>query len=300
MGIVLMSTRVPNLISRRDASVPVIAALVLVFFTVVGASIIVLVVFDISPQSPASNVIIKTTVDSTASGDIIRVQHLGGDSINLDGNDVKVIVNGVESFDYPSNTLFSVGDSIYLSSVTTKIKININKATKEEMAKYLDAIGDTLAQRIVDNRTDHGPFKSLDDITRVSGIGPVALEDLEDQGYATVDGPAKYIRININTANKEELEYIDQIGDDRSNQIIDLRKDKTFTSFNDLRVRVSGIGSENVNIIMDQGYVVFDGTSIFNTVPENQIYVQRPEEINLKLVDANSNLIIARSTIRYR
>ncbi|RQD84722.1 DUF655 domain-containing protein, partial [Methanosalsum natronophilum] len=64
-------------------------------------------------------------------------------------------------------------------------------------------------------------------------------------------------------ANKEELEYIDQIGDDRSNQIIDLRKDKTFTSFNDLRVRVSGIGSENVNIIMDQGYVVFDGTSMF-------------------------------------
>ncbi len=88
-----------------------ISALVLVFFTVVGAGIIVLVVFDISPQSPSPNVIIKTTIETMASGDIIRVQNLGGYLINLNSNDVKVIVNGVESFDYPSNTLFSVGAS---------------------------------------------------------------------------------------------------------------------------------------------------------------------------------------------
>jgi competence protein ComEA len=36
----------------------------------------------------------------------------------------------------------------------------------------LPAIGETLARRIVEDREQRGPFDSLEDVTRVRGIGP--------------------------------------------------------------------------------------------------------------------------------
>lgn len=50
-------------------------------------------------------------------------------------------------------------------------KININSATAEEIDSFLPGIGSTLAKNIVDYRTKNGRFKSVDEITRVDGIG---------------------------------------------------------------------------------------------------------------------------------
>jgi comEA protein len=48
--------------------------------------------------------------------------------------------------------------------------VNINKATSQELMR-LPGIGKTLAERIVEYRRSYGPFKRIEDITRVSGIG---------------------------------------------------------------------------------------------------------------------------------
>ena len=58
--------------------------------------------------------------------------------------------------------------------------ININTATAQEL-EALDKIGETLAQRIVEYREQNGPFVSVDDLTRVEGIGQDALEQLRDK-----------------------------------------------------------------------------------------------------------------------
>lgn len=55
-------------------------------------------------------------------------------------------------------------------------KININTADQETLDVALDGIGPKKAQAIIDYRNEHGAFKTIDDITNVSGIGPKTLE----------------------------------------------------------------------------------------------------------------------------
>jgi competence protein ComEA len=54
--------------------------------------------------------------------------------------------------------------------------VDVNKATAEELQR-LPGIGPTLAARIVEKRKT-APFKSADDLRRVSGIGPKTLDKL--------------------------------------------------------------------------------------------------------------------------
>lgn len=56
--------------------------------------------------------------------------------------------------------------------------LDINSASAEELAD-LPGIGAALAERIVDYRTEHGPFEMAEDLTKVSGIGERKLAGLE-------------------------------------------------------------------------------------------------------------------------
>jgi competence protein ComEA len=78
--------------------------------------------------------------------------------------------------------------------------IDINRATAEELQK-LPGIGPRIAQRIVDER-GKGPFKSVDELRRVSGIGAKTLDKLRP--FVTVDGsPAR-------PAQGEESRYAEE------------------------------------------------------------------------------------------
>lgn len=55
--------------------------------------------------------------------------------------------------------------------------VNINTAGPKEL-ELLPGIGPALAARIVEHRTAHGPFRSIDDLDQVKGIGPRTLERL--------------------------------------------------------------------------------------------------------------------------
>ena len=60
-----------------------------------------------------------------------------------------------------------------------KEKVNINEATASQIAT-LDAVGDTLAERIVKYREENGPFLALEDLKNVSGIGEAIFSKIRD------------------------------------------------------------------------------------------------------------------------
>lgn len=57
-------------------------------------------------------------------------------------------------------------------------RVNLNRAGVAEL-DALPGIGPGLAQRIVDYRRAHGPFRRVEDLLRVPGIGPAKLEQLK-------------------------------------------------------------------------------------------------------------------------
>ena len=63
---------------------------------------------------------------------------------------------------------------------TTGALININTAD-EATLETLNGVGPVLAAAIMQYRTEHGPFASVDQLDEVSGIGPATLEDLRSQ-----------------------------------------------------------------------------------------------------------------------
>lgn len=53
--------------------------------------------------------------------------------------------------------------------------VNINKADAQTIATSLDGVGLAKAQAIVAYRSAHGPFKSVDDVGNVKGVGDKTL-----------------------------------------------------------------------------------------------------------------------------
>ncbi len=62
-------------------------------------------------------------------------------------------------------------------------RVNVNTAAAQEL-ESLPGIGPTKAQAIIDYRTQNGPFRIIDDLLNVPGIGARTLEDI--RGRITV------------------------------------------------------------------------------------------------------------------
>jgi len=58
--------------------------------------------------------------------------------------------------------------------------ININEASEDELIQ-LRGIGPIRAERVVQYREKHGPFRSPEDIMKVKGIGPKTWEKNKDR-----------------------------------------------------------------------------------------------------------------------
>ena len=69
---------------------------------------------------------------------------------------------------------------VQLSAQTkNKKKVNINTASLSEL-QTLPRIGPKVAQRIINYRKEHGPFKRIEDIMKVRGIGERTFLRIKD------------------------------------------------------------------------------------------------------------------------
>jgi competence ComEA-like helix-hairpin-helix protein len=66
-----------------------------------------------------------------------------------------------------------------LAATRVRVPIDLNRATVAELAA-LPLVGRRRAEGIVAYRKTHGPFKAIDELRRVRGIGPVIFEAIAD------------------------------------------------------------------------------------------------------------------------
>lgn len=52
--------------------------------------------------------------------------------------------------------------------------MDLNRATAEDLVR-LPGVGPRLAGRLISYREKHGPFRSVEELTRIRGIGPVKV-----------------------------------------------------------------------------------------------------------------------------
>ena len=55
--------------------------------------------------------------------------------------------------------------------------ININTADKETLMTSIKGVGEKRAEAIIDYREQNGPFKSVDDLAEINGIGQIIVDD---------------------------------------------------------------------------------------------------------------------------
>jgi competence protein ComEA len=72
------------------------------------------------------------------------------------------------------------------SAPAAHAKVNLNTATAEQLAA-LPGINGKEAKAIVQFRAKHGPFKTVDDVTKVKGVGKKDLAKI--RGSAVVQSP---------------------------------------------------------------------------------------------------------------
>jgi competence protein ComEA len=98
-------------------------------------------------------------------------------------------------------------------------QVNINTANKDQL-DGLKGIGPAKAQAIIDYRTKNGPFKTVDDLQKVPGIGPATMKQI--RGDLTVTGasaPAK-------AAKAEKTEKASKKGEAKEPAKVDAKKEK--------------------------------------------------------------------------
>jgi competence protein ComEA len=82
-------------------------------------------------------------------------------------------------------TLFALAALLF--SAVAAAAIDVNTATKDELVA-LPGIGPAKAQAIVDYRSQHGPFKSVDEVRKVKGIGDKLFQQIRPE--LSVGGPS--------------------------------------------------------------------------------------------------------------
>ena len=97
----------------------------------------------------------------------------------LRGSDIQISTSATAGTQ-PSAPAQTVPSETASSSTLNPGLVNINDADVLSLST-LPGVGSVLAQRIIDYRTENGPFSTIEDLAKVQGIGEKRIEQLRPQ-----------------------------------------------------------------------------------------------------------------------
>ena len=74
-------------------------------------------------------------------------------------------------------TVLTLGTVAPLYAAGSDDALDLNRATAQDLTQ-LPGVGEVIARRIIDFREEHGPFKRVEDLMKVKGIGEKSLEKI--------------------------------------------------------------------------------------------------------------------------
>lgn len=75
--------------------------------------------------------------------------------------------------------------SLFFSSGSFAEPVDINTADAQTLSRAIKGVGRARAEAIVAYRSEHGPFKTVDELTQVKGIGLKIIESNRDNIVVT-------------------------------------------------------------------------------------------------------------------
>jgi competence protein ComEA len=78
---------------------------------------------------------------------------------------------------------------LLMTAPVSAAPVNINTADAATLAAAINGVGEKRAATIVDYREAHGPFASVDELTRIKGIGAGTIDRNRDN--LTVVSPSR-------------------------------------------------------------------------------------------------------------
>lgn len=121
-----------------------------------------------------------------------------------------------------------------VESCVNLVGVNVNTASKH-LLTYVSGLGPTLAQNIVDYRTENGPFESRRQLLKVPRMGAKAYEQCA--GFLRI--PQAQNPLDNSAVHPESYPIVEQIAKDLNCTVADLIKDKELRSKIDLKKYVT-------------------------------------------------------------
>ena len=135
-----------------------------------------------------------------------------------------------------------------VESCVNLVGVNLNTASKH-LLTYVSGLGPSLAQNIVDYRTENGPFTSRKELLKVPRMGAKAFEQCA--GFLRIPGADN--PLDNSAVHPESYAIVEKMAKDMKCTVADLIKDKELRAKIDIKKYVTDtVGLPTLNDIMKE------------------------------------------------
>ena len=185
--------------------------------------------------------------DVTVRGAVSIGRRLSDPLSELVKIDPKSIGVGQYQHDVDQNKLKRSLDQTVESCVNL-VGVNLNTASKH-LLTYVSGLGESLAQNIIDYRSENGPFQSRKELKKVPRLGPKAFE--QSAGFLRI--PDAKNPLDNSAVHPESYPIVEKMAKDINSTVRDLINNKPLIESIDIsRYKTDSVGEETLTDILQE------------------------------------------------